>query len=91
MLGLQTVPELYTGVWDEGKVRACWTGKSCFGDEQEGYVVRLASGFVYPVVSENVREMPVFEKLAKYVRPKHVRTDDHWRTTWTPNKLALQI
>jgi hypothetical protein len=82
------VPVLYQGVYDEEKVKGCWTGKSLYGDEQEGYVLRTFDGFPYPTTAESKHEMPVFRNLAKYVRPKHVNTTDHWRMTWTPNKLA---
>lgn len=87
LLGLQTVPELYRGVWDEDKVRACWTGKSKFGPDQEGYVVRIAEEFPYPVSEKG--SMPLFKTVGKFVREKHVQTDDHWRMTWIPNKLMV--
>jgi hypothetical protein len=86
-LGIQTVPVLYEGPWDEAAVRACWSGKSLYGEEQEGYVVRNVESFPYPTTDTTRHEMPVFRDLAKYVRPKHVRTDEFWRSTWTPNKL----
>jgi hypothetical protein len=80
MLGLQTVPVLYRGVWDEQAVKACYTGTSRYGGVQEGYVVRLARSFT-------IDEYPV--ALAKFVRQGHVDPNSkHWaHTTIIPNRL----
>lgn len=89
ILGLATVPELYRGIWNEQAIQACWIGKSKFGEEQEGYVVRLVDPFPYPKDDNPDKNiMPVFTKLVKYVRAKHVRTTDDWRNSWTPNKMS---
>ncbi len=81
LLNLFVVPELYVGIWDEEKVKACWTGKSTFGEEQEGYVVRVAESFLYP-------ETPFFETIAKFVRSGWSSgITEHWRTKWIPNHL----
>ena len=73
------VPTLYRGIWDEEKVRSCWTGRSMFGDTQEGYVVRLADAFMFDLFPKCV---------AKYVRADHVQTDEHWmHKPVVPNKL----
>jgi hypothetical protein len=90
---IATVPVLYDGIWDAGKIKSCWTGKSVFKDSlQEGYVVRTADGFPYPLPEKNPvdpkNEMAFFKALAKYVRKGHVQTGEHWRKTWVPNKLA---
>lgn len=78
MLGLQTAPTLYVGPFDEVEIRQCWTGKGTFrtltgpsGEtcDAEGYVVRLASEYPWDQHSVSV---------AKYVRPNHVATDEHW-------------
>ena len=69
LLGLQPVPQLYFGPWDEEAVKACWTGTSRCGGNQEGYVVRMARDFHYDQFHSHV---------AKYVRKDHVQTDDHW-------------
>jgi hypothetical protein len=80
LLGLATVPVLYEGVWDETAVKACWTGVSCFGPEQEGYVVRVRDRFSYNDFGQNV---------AKFVREKHVQTSSHWMNEIVvPNQLA---
>lgn len=77
---LFTAPVLYRGIWDEDKVRACYTGKSVYGGEQEGYVVRLANEF--PIQEYNV-------SAAKFVRPNHVQPNEgHWFSKQViPNKL----
>lgn len=76
MLNLPVAPVLYRGVWDEEKIKACWTGGSAAspGDEQEGYVVRVAAAFPYDAQDDGL-----FSKFtAKYVRADHVQTDEHW-------------
>ena len=59
-LGIQTVPVLYQGKFDLDKIKKCYTGKSVFGGEQEGYVIRNMGCFHYRDFQNN---------LAKYVRP----------------------
>ena len=77
--GIEPVPVLYDGIWDEDAVKACWTGKSLFGGEQEGYVVRIRDAF--PILEFGI-------SVAKYVRPEHVQTDKHWRNAEiTKNEL----
>lgn len=67
LLGLEVVPTLWRGQWDETAVRACWT--PAVHDTQEGYVVR--STCMIPL-----REFPY--RVAKFVRPGHVQTTRHW-------------
>lgn len=75
ILGLETVPVLYRGQWDQGVVKSCWTARSYFSDEgrrfdpQEGYVVRVAAAFPYDQHAD---------KTAKFVRTDHVQTSEHW-------------
>lgn len=64
LLGLDLVPVLYRGIWDETMIRDLWNG------ENEGYVVRLADELHYKDFRQSV---------AKFVRPNHVTTDRHWR------------
>jgi hypothetical protein len=79
LLGLSTVPILYSGPWNEIAVKACWTGKSAVGDSQEGYVVRNAERFDFDKFRLNV---------AKFVRADHVQSEEHWIfQEITPNKL----
>ncbi len=71
LLGLETVPVLYRGIWDEKLIKECWTGKNFYDDrdEQEGYVVRTADAFPYDDFADNV---------TKFVRKGHVQTSEHW-------------
>lgn len=69
LFGLKVVPELYRGPWDEEIVKACYTGKSKFGAEQEGYVVRVTHAFPYDQHDKHV---------GKFVRKGHVQTDQNW-------------
>lgn len=85
MLGLMTVPVIFKGQWDAA-LRKLWTGNGAFPTfeskethptytddftpcEAEGYVVRLADGFGYNEFQAS---------CAKFVRPHHVKTDEHW-------------
>ena len=70
-LGLITVPELYRGLWDEDKVKSCFTGEKYLGGLQEGYVCRIASSF----------KITEYQKSSsKMVRKDHVQTGEHWLT-----------
>ncbi len=78
-LGLEMAPSLFEGTWD-GKFKM--PNQSFYGNEVEGWVVRL------------VDEIPVNEwkdKAAKFVRAKHVTSDNHWKTNWKPNRLIQKI
>jgi hypothetical protein len=78
LLGLQTVPVLYRGPWDETLIRNL-VADTHDGDPCEGYVVRTAAGFDYPEFRTHV---------AKFVRAGHVTTDQHWKSqAVTPNLL----
>lgn len=79
LLGIETVPVLYRGIWDSQAVKA--VHKPTFkGDTTEGYVVRLARSFTYGE----------FRKaMAKFVRKDHVGTHGHWmRSQVIPNKIG---
>ena len=84
LLDLQHVPVLYQGKWDKDKAIGCFSGKSCHGGSQEGYVVRNAGSFSYSAFKDNV---------AKWVRKGHVQEDsDHWmHKTVKPNKMVVEI
>jgi hypothetical protein len=71
---IRSVPVLYSGIFDEKKIKECWDNKC----GREGYVVRLADGFAYEEFGRSV---------AKFVRPNHVQTDEHWRENWSKNSL----
>jgi len=69
LFGQQTVPILYRGAWNEEKVKACYTGRSVFDAEQEGYIVRTTAAFPHSSFSSHV---------AKFVRADHVTTGPDW-------------
>ena len=74
LLGLHSVPVLYTGLFNKMTVDI---------DEEttEGYVVRLQSAFQYNDFAKSV---------AKYVRSNHVQTDEHWmHSKVIPNVLKI--
>lgn len=78
LLGLETVPVLYDGVFDAEWLHGLDLDLDL--DRCEGYVVRLASSFDYAEFGESV---------AKWVRPNHVQTDQHWmHQEVVPNGLA---
>jgi len=68
LLGLNHVPVLYHGPWDENVVRASYNPEQ-ESNNKEGYVVRVAQGFPYKDFAKN---------MAKYVRANHVQTSNHW-------------
>jgi hypothetical protein len=65
LLDLTLPPVLYQGQWDEAAIRAITLDPAT----QEGYVVRVAARFPYAEFGGRV---------AKWVRPHHVQTDNHW-------------
>lgn len=67
--GIPLVPVLYRGEWSEEAVRACFTGISKCGGVQEGYVVRS---------EDEIADEFFTQLVAKFVRPNHVQTDEHW-------------
>ncbi|MCA9681555.1 MAG: RNA ligase family protein [Myxococcales bacterium] len=67
LLGVETVPVLYDGVFDEDWLRGLEQRMDL--ERCEGYVVRLAEGFAYGDFGDSV---------AKWVRANHVQTDQHW-------------
>ena len=66
LLGLEHVPVLYRGQWDEEHIKTLYSGRR---DDMEGYVVRLASDFNFNNFDTSV---------VKFVRDSHVTTDQHW-------------
>jgi len=69
LLGLKTVPVMYTGPWDEQLIRRLYT-PVLGSDPCEGYVVRTADEF-------SMRDFRL--AVNKYVRAGHVQTTEHWR------------
>jgi hypothetical protein len=69
LLGVQTVPVLYRGVFDAANLRS-FEAPAIYADEPEGWVIRVADRFAYGEFRNST---------AKWVRPNHVQTDEHWR------------
>ncbi|MDX2005999.1 MAG: RNA ligase family protein [Meiothermus sp.] len=78
LLELPTPKEFYRGIWDEKTIRAIRVDtQTC-----EGYVVRTVEGFAYKDFARHV---------AKWVRPNHIQTDEHWMNrAVVPNKLRTE-
>ncbi|MCX5209664.1 AAA family ATPase [Kitasatospora sp. NBC_00240] len=64
-LGVPAPPVLWRGTFDERALRALRLDP----ERQEGYVVRTVEGF---------DRAEFGRRVAKWVRPQHVRTDTHW-------------
>lgn len=78
LLGCPTPGELYRGPWAARRIQAITIDP----ESAEGYVVRLADGFAYA-------DFP--RSAGKWVRPHHVKTDDHWmHDAIIPNRLRFQ-
>lgn len=75
LLGIKTPAVLYHGIWNETLISQITVDESVM----EGYVVRTANAFHYDQFSQNI---------AKWVRPNHVTTDQHWMfAEIIPNQL----
>lgn len=78
LLGVQSVPVLYRGIYDEALLKNMC--EKLDTTKNEGVVVRLASAFRYEDFQQSV---------AKWVRANHVQTDEHWmHAEIVANKLA---
>ena len=82
-LDIPTVPVVLRGGFDSQVemtqfLRAERLLPSMLGEEKEGFVIRKPDAFAANDFDRNVM---------KYVRPKHVQTDQHWRRNWQPCKL----
>ncbi|MBB4961512.1 RNA ligase family protein [Micromonospora polyrhachis] len=64
-LGVPTPPVLWRGNFDERALRKLRLDRT----RQEGYVVRTVDGF---------HRDEFAQRVAKWVRPGHVQTDEHW-------------
>lgn len=67
---LNLVPILYKGIYDENKIKELANYVMTNGGE--GLVVRLQDPFKYEDFNKSI---------AKFVRPNHVQTDEHWTKT----------
>ena len=73
------VPVIYEGLYDEDM--AIDLTEELNLKKSEGYVIRLADSFTLEDFSQSV---------AKFVRPNHVTTDEHWmKKSITPNLLGF--
>lgn len=79
LLDLPTPKQFYRGVFDEKILKDI--SKNLDPSIEEGFVVRLTSGFSYEEFSECV---------TKYVREGHVQTDQHWLKNAIPNGTPKQ-
>lgn len=68
-LGLEIVPVIYRGIFDESIIDQLI--KSVDVENHEGFVIRLEESFTYSDFSKSV---------VKWVRKNHVQTDKHWST-----------
>ncbi|MEU5690792.1 RNA ligase family protein [Actinosynnema sp. NPDC020468] len=77
-LGVPTPPVLWRGVFDERALRALRVDTA----RQEGFVVRTVEGF---------GRAEFGRRVAKWVRPAHVRTSTHWmHAPVVPNGLGRE-
>ena len=78
LFGIQSVPVLYDGIWDEKKIRGL--EKDLKWERNEGYVVRVADAYPYSQFKNSI---------AKFVRKGHVQTTKHWRQgrQFIPNEI----
>lgn len=84
-LGVESVPVLYRGIFDEELIRS-FVDKLDF-DTQEGYVIRVTDPFSIDFSSKNKNSL-FANYIAKYVRKDHVQTDQHWtKKKVIPNEL----
>ena len=79
MLDLELPKVIYQGVWDKAKIKAI--ANNIDPEICEGFVVRKVDKFHYNDFAQN---------MAKWVRPHHVQTDEHWMYREViPNKLSM--
>lgn len=77
LLGLHHVPVLYRGIYDEELIKSLWD--ETMADDVEGYVIRHEG---------RIHRSDFANKVSKFVRQNHVRTDEHWMFKEVePNKL----
>lgn len=79
LLGIEPVPTLYRGTLSVDVLKEMTRGWRT--DRDEGFVVRLAGPIAYDAFGRSV---------AKWVRPAHVQTAEHWmHTAVVANRLRL--
>lgn len=78
MFGFPMPRQIYWGEYDEDRLLAIRVDTEI----SEGYVVRNSHQFHYEDFGTNV---------AKWVRPGHIQTDEHWTHTWEPNESLRSV
>lgn len=68
LLGLQHVPVIYRGIFDESILQKI--ANEMDTEKNEGFVVRISDSFSY-------KDFP--KSICKWVREKHVKTKSHWK------------
>lgn len=87
MLDIRVVPVLFDGIFDSEDAITEWfrsnlrQPSAIGGPDREGFVMRFAEGFPDSQWETNA---------CKYVRPKHVQTDQHWRKNWRPCQIVTE-
>lgn len=84
MLDIEPAPILYEGPYHDGLVEELAAGID--PTRQEGFVLRDAGPIPYPSGQGDTGRFfsarPESPVLAKWVRAKHVATDQHWMSNW---------
>lgn len=80
LLGIVPVPTLDRGIYDEAKLKKL--AKEMDTSKNEGFVTRLAGPIAHEAFGMSA---------AKWVRPKHVQTDEHWmHAAIVPNGVLIK-
>jgi hypothetical protein len=86
LLGLETVPVIYRGLWDEKKIRELWTGKGRFPTYEteaeypkfpEDFKPCEAEGYVVRLV-QHFHYLDFRNCVGKMVRANHVKSAQNW-------------
>ncbi len=85
-LCFKSVPVLFRGAFNQISKIKDWMENeikkpSIFGEEREGFVIRVTGSFPYNKHSLNT---------AKFVRANHIQTNEHWSRRWKPNELLKE-
>ena len=79
LIGIEPVPVLWRGIFDEEVLKKLASDMDF--EKQEGFVIRLAGEFRYEDADISI---------AKFVRPRHVQTTQHWmHSRIIPNQLLI--
>lgn len=98
LLGLDTVPVIYRGIYDAKLIKKIWTGKGKYRtfttsvenpQTIEDFLPTIAEGYVIRV-SESFHYDDFQKYVAKYVRKNHVRPNQgHWATKPVINNILI--